>query len=142
MQNTAKEQEQGDGKRRFQLWIRPSVLAMAEELYEKDNCASRSEFIEKAVIFYSGFLTSRRESDYLPTVVTSTLKSIVAESDNRTCRMLFKIAVELSMALNVIAASHHISPESMDRLRGECVREVKRLNGSIRMEDAARWQEE
>ena len=39
-------------KRRFQLWLKPSVLNMAEELYEGDNCASRSEFIEKAIMFY------------------------------------------------------------------------------------------
>ena len=36
-------------KRRFQLWLRPSVLDMAEELYECDNCISKSEFIEKAI---------------------------------------------------------------------------------------------
>ena len=43
-------------KRRFQLWLKPSVLDMADDLYAKDNCGSRSEFIEKAIQFYAGYL--------------------------------------------------------------------------------------
>ena len=38
-------------KRRFQLWLKPSVLDMADKLYEDDNCGSRSEFIEKAMSY-------------------------------------------------------------------------------------------
>ena len=29
---------------------------------------------------------------------------------------------------------------TLNRLRGECVKEVKRLNGSFSMDDAMRWQ--
>ena len=60
-------------KRRFQLWLRPSVLDMAEELYECDNCISKSEFIEKAIQFYAGYLYSKQSQDYLPKIVTSTI---------------------------------------------------------------------
>ena len=52
MQDT--EAEKKEIKRRFQLWIRPSTLELADTLYEKDNCDSRSEFIEKAILFYAG----------------------------------------------------------------------------------------
>ena len=50
MQDT--EAEKKEIKRRFQLWIRPSTLELADTLYKKDNCDSKSEFIEKAVLFY------------------------------------------------------------------------------------------
>ena len=73
-------------------------------------------------------------------MVTSTLKSIVAESDNRQNRMLFKLAVELAILQNLMAASQEIDPLSLERLRGECVKEVKRLNGSLSFEDAMEWQ--
>lgn len=39
MDNTANEQEK-EIKRRFQLWLKPSVLDMADDLYERDNCGS------------------------------------------------------------------------------------------------------
>ena len=90
-------------KRKFALWIKQSTIDMVESIYKEDNCSSRSEFIEKAIIFYVGYLSSNDNSQYLPNVVTSTLKSIVAESDNRMSRLIFKLAVELAMTMNIIA---------------------------------------
>lgn len=129
-----------ENKRKFPLWVRPETLEKVEKIYREDNCRSRSEFIEKAIEFYYGYLTSRDKGGYLPSVVTSTLKSIVAESDNRQNRMLFKLAVELAILQNLMAASQEIDPLSLERLRGECVKEVKRLNGSLSFEDAMEWQ--
>ena len=42
-------------KRKFALWLRPETLAKIEKLYRDDDCRSRSEFIEKAVLFYAGY---------------------------------------------------------------------------------------
>ncbi len=111
-----------------------------EALYREDNCDSRSEFIEKAVLFYAGYLTSKDQNGYLPSVVTSTLKSIVAESDNRMSRMLFKLAVEQAIMMNLLASQYEIDPVTLARLRGSCVEEVKKINGGLSMEDAVDWQ--
>ena len=123
-------------KRRFQLWLKPSVLNMAEELYEGDNCASRSEFIEKAIMFYAGYLYAERARDYLPRIVTSTLKGIVDESDNRISRILFKLAVEQAITMNVVAATCSIGRDQLDKLRGMCVSQVKKTNGAYSFNDA------
>ena len=129
-----------ENKKKFALWMYPDTLEKVEEIYRKDNCASRSEFIEKAVKFYIGYLTAEKKDSYLPGVVTSTLKAIAAESDNRTSRILFKIAVELAVLQNVVAATNEIDAVTLNRLRGECVKEVKRLNGSLSFDDAVDWQ--
>ena len=129
-------------KRKFALWMYPATYEKLEAIYREDNCESRSEFIEKAVNFYIGYLTSKDQASYLPSVVTSTLKSIMAESDNRQSRMLFKLAVEMAVMMNVVAADTNIDPVSLERLRGECVKEVKRLNGSLSFDDAVSWQKE
>ena len=112
-------------KRKFALWIKQSTIDMVEGIYKEDNCSSRSEFIEKAIIFYVGYLSSNDNSQYLPNVVTSTLKSIVAESDNRMSRLIFKLAVELAMTMNIIVSSQDIDKMTLTKLRGECVKEVK-----------------
>ena len=109
-------------KRKFALWIKESTLDMVQNIYKEDNCSSRSEFIEKAIIFYVGYLSSNDNSQYLPNVVTSTLKSIVAESDNRMSRLIFKLAVELAMTMNIIASS-----QDMDKMTD---RKSTRLNSS------------
>lgn len=129
-------------KRRFQLWIKPSTLEQVDKLREEDNCESRSEFIEKAVLFYSGFLSTKDNTNYLPNIVISTLRGIIAENNNKMNRMLFKLAVEIAIMQNLIASSHDIDALSMQRLRGECVKEVKRLNGAFQFEDALEWQKD
>ena len=113
---------------------------MVEGIYKEDNCGSRSECIEKAIIFYVGYLSSNDNSEYLPNVVTSTLQSILAESDTRMSRLLFKFAVELAMPMNIIASSQDIDKLTLTKLRGECIKEVKKLNGSFSFDDAYDWQ--
>lgn len=127
-------------KRRFQLWLKPSVLQMADDLYEKDNCGSRSEFIEKAIQFYAGYLYGECAGDYLPKILISTLKGILNESDNRISRILFKLAVEQAITMNVVAATCNISRDQIDKLRATCVTQVKRSNGSYTFEDAFDFQ--
>ena len=129
-----------ENKKKFALWVYPETLEKVEEIYRADDCESKSEFIEKAIRFYIGYLTSEDKKGYLPSVVTSTLKSIVAESDNRQNRMLFKLAVEIAIMQNLMASLNEIDPLSLERLRGECVREVKRLGGGFTFEDALTWQ--
>ena len=127
-------------KRRFQLWLKPSVLDMADKLYEDDNCGSRSEFIEKAIQFYAGYLYAQKSQDYMPKVITSTLKGMVAENSNQISRVLFKMAVEQAITMNVVTATCGISREQIDKLRGVCVSQVKRSNGAYSFEDAYDFQ--
>ena len=68
------------------------------------------------------------------------MKSIVAESDNRQSRLLFKLSVEMAMMMNLLASMQDVDDVTLNRLRGECVKEVKRLNGSFSLDDAMRWQ--
>ena len=45
-------------KIRIPLWIYPSAEEKVLKNYEADNCKSPSEFIEKAILFYCGYLAS------------------------------------------------------------------------------------
>ena len=127
-------------KVKFPLWFYPETREYVRALYQDDGCRSQSEFIEKAIRFYVGYLTAGDNASFLPNAFLSSMKSIVAESDNRQNRMLFKLAVEMAMMMNLIAAEHDIDPVSLERLRGEGVKEVKRLNGGFSLEDAYEWQ--
>ena len=120
-----------ENKRKFALWICPSVLEKVEKHYEGDNCRSKSEYIEKAIEFYSGYLTTEGGHDYLPKVLISTLRGILDLHDDRMASLLFKLAVEISMVLHVTAATNEVDEETLSRLRGRCVQEVKSLRGMI-----------
>ena len=113
---------------------------LARQWYARDNCASISEFIEKAVLFYGGYVANEKNPNYLPNIVISTLKSIMRDSENRHNRNLYRIALEMSMLMNVMAATHHIPEESLVKLRGACEDEIKRINGTLSLDTAVQWQ--
>lgn len=132
--------EETEGKRKFALWIKESTLEQVRKWYKMDNCSSQSEFIEKAIQFYIGFISSNNGSDYLPRIITSTLKGIVNDSDNRISRILFKLAVEQAITMNVVAATCNIPRDQLEKLRATCVTQVKKSNGSYAFEDAYDFQ--
>lgn len=131
-----------DLKRKFALWIRPSLLEEVDSLYKNDNCASRSEFMEKALRFYMGYLTSEKNQDYLADVIPSTVKGIVDESSNRMGRLLFKMAVELAVTENILAAVCEVDQQELERLRNQCIQQIRKTNGMISFEEALRWQKD
>ena len=136
-----KKEKEHENKRRFMLWVKPSTLQIVEDSLKLDNSGSVSEYIEKAILFYSGYLATNRNENYLPTIVISTLKSILKENENKIGNMMFKVAVELSLLMNAIVATNPISPETVDILRRDCIKEVKKINGNISFEQAIEWQE-
>ncbi len=58
----------------------------------------------------------------------------------RISRILFKLAVEQAITMNVVAAACNIGREQLEKLRGTCVAQVKRTNGVYSFEDAFDFQ--
>lgn len=130
-----------DKKHKFALYIKDSTLDIAKELYEKDNCRSVSEFITKAIEFYGGFVTNAKlNENYVPQVVLATFKSLIHSSEQRQNGSLYRIAVELSMIKNLLAIRNGIGETSLNKLRGDCESEVRKINGTLSFEEAIRWQ--
>jgi len=54
--------------------------------------------------------------------------------------LIFKLAVELGILMNVVAYGMEIDPVVLDQLRNKCVQEIKRTNGIITLKDAVNYQ--
>ena len=130
-------------KERNSVWLYPETKAMIESHMEQDSCKSVSEYIEKAVKFYTGYLdcNSSCSENYLPIVLTSVVDAIVKGSENRISRNLFKLAVEVGAVTHMQAATCQIDEETLRQLRAMCVNEVRKINGVIRHEDAVKFQQ-
>ena len=124
-------------KQKFALWVYPSTMEVLEKYMEESECRSKSDFIEKAIRFYAGFLAAQTYQDYLPNVAISCMKGSLGSFERRTSNILFKVAVELSMMNFLLASAHRVSRETMESLRNMCIREVKSCNGTLTLEDAA-----
>lgn len=129
-----------DLKKRVSIWLRVSTRNRIEEMYQLDGCKSKSDYVERAVAFYTGYVLSDKADSYLSNMITSSLKSIVRESDNRLSRLIFKLAVELAITMNVVAANQGVDKEVLNALRGECIKEVKKTNGIFTFDEADKWQ--
>ena len=129
-----------DKKVRFALYVNQSALDLVDEYFEKDNCFSKSEFIENAIRFYVSYLSSDTNIPYLSTVVMSTMDSLLKENTNRLSKLLFKLAVELAITMNVVASNQGVDKEVLNSLRGECIKEVKKTNGIFTFDEADNWQ--
>ena len=88
-----------ENKTRSPTWIRPSTIRRMDGWLEEANCKSRSEFIEKSLHFYMGYLGAEDASEYLSDALVATLRGIAADSTNRTNSILFKCAVEQGTAM-------------------------------------------
>ena len=111
-----------------------------DSLYKSDNCASRSEFMEKALQFYIGYLACSHAQDYLAQVIPSTVKGIMDETANRMGRLMFKMAVEQAVTENILAAVCSVDQQDLTRLRGQCIEEIRKTNGLLSFDKALSWQ--
>lgn len=120
--------------------IEQDVVDKLSKHYKDDGSRTKSEFVERAIAFYCGYVTSENYREYFPQVITSTLDSKLQIMEDRMASLLYKNAVELAMLLHVIAATNDIDDMNLSQLRGLCNQEVSKTHGKIKFEDAVRYQ--
>ena len=129
-----------EAKERIPAWLCPSTLDVIDKLVRENNSRSRSDFLETAAQFYAGYLSGQEATAYLPPALVAAMRGTVQDSENRIARLLFKLAVEINMMMNVLAAGMEISDEDLKTLRARSIREVKQTNGRISFKDAIDYQ--
>ena len=125
-----------ENKTRIPAWIRPSTIRRMDGWLEADNCQSRSEFVDKALRFYMGYLGTEDNTTYISQAILTAIQGTLDDNNNRLRTILFKCAVELNMLCHTIAAHFRTDPIHTRELRAYAVDEVKRTNGQIKFEDA------
>ncbi len=129
-----------ENKVKFPLWAYPQTLRDVESHFRGDNCRSQSEFIEKAIRFYIGYLDEEKSVNYISPLITETVNATIKGTEQRLARLLFKVAVELGKLSHMLAAVNDIDEETMRQLQGMVAAEVRKINGIIDCEEAVRYQ--
>ena len=129
-------------KVKFPLWSYPQTLKDVEVHYKNDNCKSQSEFIEKAIKFYVGYLDEEKSVNYISPMITETVKAQIKGTEQRLARLIFKVAVELGKLSHMTAAMNDVDDETLKSLHAMCVNEDRKINGIIDDEDAVEHQRE
>ena len=63
-----------DNKKSTTIWLRPSVISRMDGWLEADNCQSRSEFVDKALRFYMGYLGTEDNTAYLSQAILTAIQ--------------------------------------------------------------------
>ena len=127
-------------KTKVSCYFMPHTLADVDHIYKSDNCSTRTEFIEKAVRFYLGYLNEESGVNYISPMITETVKAEIKGTEQRLARLMFKVAVELGKLSHMLAAVNEIDNETLRDLHTMCINEVRKINGIINYEDAVDYQ--
>ena len=128
-------------KERTAIWLYPATMERLDGWVTQDNCKSRSEFMEKALSFYMGYLSSEDITDYLSKALLSSIQGTLQNTENRVANNLFRLSVEISMMMHLLATTLEVTDDELRSLRGRCVAEVKKTRGKIKLDDAVQFQQ-
>lgn len=129
-----------EGKMKFQLWMYPTTHQLVKNTYKKDHCRTMSQFIERAVQYYAGKVNSEDDTSYLPNAFLSNMKSVVAESDKKTLELLYKLTVEMSVIMSILAVTNDVSYATLQKLRRDGILAMKEAYAKYPFDIVLAWQ--
>ena len=127
-------------KSKHGFWLAPETKNKIEIYYKIDNCKSQSEFLERAVNFYVGYICTQNASAYLPRMLSEILDGKFAVVTKKLGRMMFKHSVETNITNHILCADTDIDRQTYEHLRNRSVHEVLETNGELKFEDALQFQ--
>ena len=122
------------------VWLDAKLVPRMDCWLRAENCKNRSEFNNKALRFYMGYLGTEDNTAYISQAILTAIQGTLDDNNNRLCRILFKCAVEQNMMSHTIAAHFRTDPIHTRELRAYAVDEVKRTNGQVSFESAVHQQ--
>lgn len=131
-----------ENKERLTYRPEPETRQKIEQWYEADSCRSMNEFIDKAVSFYTDWLSANR-NDMLPRAISSAMNGRLKILEKNLSAISFSHAVELDMLIGIISDITQLNHDDLKRRRAQSVKNVKQTNGRISLEKRAQiWDED
>ncbi len=118
------------------------ILSISLDTFYTNKNYVASEFIEKAILFYSGYLSQQDNLNYISPMITETVKAQINDTEQRLAHLLLKVAVELDKLTHLLAVANDVDDETLHQLLVMCINEVRKINGVIDYEDAVRYHKE
>ena len=124
-------------KQKIPVYLQPESMKRLEEHFKDDGSTTRTEFIEKAINFYIGYLQAGKDSTFLPQTISATMNGRLAMLEDRFSALSFKQSVELDMVIRLLASYFSMDKETLRQVRSESVSSVRRTNGRLSFEQIA-----
>ena len=117
--------------------LSPLTEFRLERDYRLDGSRSKNEFIERAITHYQDLLEAE-QNEMLPTAIQSAIDGRLGIFEDRIAKLLYKLAVEMDMGMNVVLDCVQVDDDYLRRLCSDSVRNVKATNGLLTFEQKAK----
>ena len=87
------KQKSNENKERVVAWLYPEMIENMNNLMENHGMKNHTEFVEKAVDFYIGYLGSQNATTYLSKILLEAIAGTLKENENRQSANLFRLSV-------------------------------------------------
>ena len=101
----------------------------------KNDCRSRNEIIEKAIKYYTSYLSAEKNKMVLGEQIQKLVESSVKSSEHRLSNQTFRMAVELAKLQMIFALRYRVDEETLEQIHSICEKEVKNINGIFSLEN-------
>ena len=118
-------------KKHISFWIDEADLNECEANVIASKYKSRSDYIAEAVKFYNGYIHNKNNEEYINQNLKDSLADMMKKFENRTARLMFRQAVEISKIFWLMVKQYNIDYTHADTLQKSCIEEVKKINGAI-----------
>ena len=127
---------------RIGLYIDTDLLARCDASIPLTDARSRSEFICDAIDHYIAVLNVQGSSKVLTPALESVIGGKIAGTEDRISRMLFKLAVEVSVQNHLTAGRYGFEDGYLEGLQDYCTQEVASTNGRMNLADIVKEYED
>ena len=129
-------EKSNDKRERAVIYVTQETAHRWEAATLLADCKSKSDFANRALDFYSGYLAAQAHTDFFAEIIPKMVTASVRGTENRLARLHFKSAVETAKLAHLLASVAEVDDETLRQLHIRCVNEVKRINGVLILEDA------
>lgn len=111
------------------VYVENDMLEEIAVAIDTDDTQSFSDFVNRALRFYIGFLNTKKAETYLLTTFQAAITGTIGGAEERISRLLYKNCVELAMLNRILAYSTDMTEEQLTQIYEEAEEEVNSIIG-------------
>lgn len=126
--------------KRICLYLPIEIIEMCDGDLSLADAKSRNQFIIDAVKLYDCVLHKEVNTNLLTPAFESVIGARLDLTEYRLSQIIFKLAVEMAYAMNILAGAFELEPEKLELMKDRVLYEVKSINGAINLKDIIKYQ--
>ena len=121
-------------KQRISIYIDRDLVSKTDSLLPLAKCASRNEFVAKAIERYIGEL-ALSDNAFLTEILTDSVAKACDDNFGKLGFAMFRYAVYADMMVRLVASCMEVEPDELDEIQRQAYNNVRRTRGKISLEE-------